>query len=289
MGLFDKKNKKETEQTAVQDPIEQQTKEVSDRKEDHHGKVLEYLIEKHHEERSEASMMSVLHALQESNVWIPMTVKLSEEDAQTLKDAKNSDMVTTKNGLTMQPAMLKTQEDEWYYPVFTSKEQAPEQYRKGLSMVNLSFRQYAMTALNNPNIKGMVVNAFEKSFVLPKDFLMAMTHTFTEAHKLDKNANISLIPLQNTFKERLMMEKAEQFFEKYESVKKAYAAKLNTDGTISYVLVVDASGLNPQTFFSALHQEIEPLKMGQRMDYVMYPMFQEQLEHIECEPFYTKE
>lgn len=288
MGLFDKKNKQETEQVDAQNMKEQQTAEASDRKEDN-GKVLEYLIEKHHVERSEASMMSVIHALQESNVWVPMTVKLSEEDVQALMNVKKSEMVTTKNGMKMQPAMLKTQDDEWYYPVFTSKEQAPEAYRKGISMVNLSFRQYAMAALNNPNIKGMVVNAFEKSFVLPKDFLMAMTNTFTEAHKLDKNAQISLIPLQNTFKERLMMEKAEQFFEKNESVKKAYAAKLNTDGSISYVLVVDAPGLNPQTFFSALHQEMEPLKMGQRMDYVMYPMFREQLETIECEPFFTRE
>lgn len=287
MGLLDKLKKKKVEEVS---PVvgKQETKPVEKVHEDS-NELLVALIARHHEERSGESLIAVLDILKTARVWVPMTVTLSEEDVKTLMNAKKSDVITTKGNMKMRPDILKTSEGELFYPAFSTKEEAPQDYRKRFSWVCLSFVQYAVTVLNNPKINAIVINAFSKNLILSKDILRALTNTNTEARPIEKGTVIELTALGSTQEELVLQYKAMECMKAHESVKKAYVAKMKKQDELSYVFVIDAPGANPQKLFSEMNQQLQGLKMNLPMDFAMYPVLKKQLEMAQCEAFYVKE
>ena len=61
--------------------------------------------------------------------------------------------------------------DEFFFPVFSSAEEMGE-YGERFSKIEKHFLEVANLARNNEkNVKGIVINAFTESFVIPSTFL----------------------------------------------------------------------------------------------------------------------
>ena len=89
------------------------------------GKVLKGLIKQFLAERTEQNAFAVLHCLRDSFVFIPCTVKMSEEDMAKFIQGKAGDEVTTENDIRFIPDTLQNGEAE-FFPVFSSAEEMGE-------------------------------------------------------------------------------------------------------------------------------------------------------------------
>ena len=130
------------------------------------GKVLKGLIKQFLAERTEQNAFAVLHCLRDSFVFIPCTVKMSEEDKAKFIQGKVGDEVTTENDIRFIPDTLQNGEAE-FFSVFSSAEEMGE-YGNNFSKIEKHFFEAMSLVMGNENLVGIVVNAFSTPFIVEK-------------------------------------------------------------------------------------------------------------------------
>lgn len=144
------------------------------------GKVLTILINEHNAIRSEKSFTVLLSCLADDPpVWVPMTVTASDEDIENILKSGVGSVVKTKNEIRMKPDILKNGEGELFFPGFSMQEEAPETYRNHFSWVKMPMSNCVNVALQMKNLKGMVLNGFSSSFVLPNSLLQLLKDIYS--------------------------------------------------------------------------------------------------------------
>ena len=139
------------------------------------GQMLRDAIRRFNTERNENSLFDVVELLRDSNVWVPCTAVLSEADQsameQMVKDAGDDlssikgKVITSKEQIRMIPDILQNG-DDFFFPVFSSAEEMGE-YGNGFSKIEVDLLRAINLARNNEKkLKGIVVDAFSKPFVL---------------------------------------------------------------------------------------------------------------------------
>ena len=98
------------------------------------GRVLKILIEEFANDRTKDNLIPVLHCLRDSFVWIPGTMRLSNDDAEKFINSRAGDTITTNNVMKFEPDILQNGEDK-FYPVFSSIEEMGE-YGNNFSKVD---------------------------------------------------------------------------------------------------------------------------------------------------------
>lgn len=250
-------------------------------------------ILKYHEESSKENYMAVLSGLREAELWIPMTVSASKADEDKFLNAKQGDTVTTEDSIHMKPDILKDEKGILYLPVFTDQAEAPEDYRKHFSWIQISFTDCCAYIVKSNECGGIAVNAFSYSFTVTKDLAAIMIGARTTEHTLKKGEEIALVPFGRNSGHSLMAG-AVRFLEDRPYVRKAYFALLRRDREESYLFVVDAPGENPKELFSqmnsVLQEELEHSQVRRLpIDFAMFPAFQESLRAAGCEPFLIRD
>ena len=132
------------------------------------GRVLKALIEQFENDRTKQNLISVLHCLRDSFVWIPGTLRMSDADVEKFQNSQVGDTVTTDEIMKFEPDILQNGEDK-FYPVFSSIEEMGE-YGNNFSKVEKHFFEAMSYANFKKETVGIVVNAFSMPFVVPKEW-----------------------------------------------------------------------------------------------------------------------
>lgn len=142
------------------------------RKRDEDGKVLAYLIDRHHEMKNADSFKTVLQSLTTCWLWVPMIMQLSKEDAMAMQAARqNGQKAVPKDRVRLVPAMLKARDGKMIYSTFSNREEIPEDLQKKFIWVQMQSGQCARNVVANSGIEAMVVNPNSKSLLLKRDLL----------------------------------------------------------------------------------------------------------------------
>lgn len=145
------------------------------------GKDLKTAIHKFHEGNVNEALFWIMQILRDSDVWIPCTAALGEEDKKAFLDMirEAGDDLESLRGINLCssekirliPDILK-RDGQYYFPVFSTEEDMGE-YGEGFSKIQRPFLEAIALARNNREheggLTGIVINAFTEMFVLPKE------------------------------------------------------------------------------------------------------------------------
>ena len=144
------------------------------------GAFLKRATEICNRNRTQLNLIKLARILRDSWVWIPCNVIMSDADYEAFEkifnaanDGEGLDSLvgqtfTTQDATRLVPDILQN-DDDFYFPVFTSQEEMGE-YGENFSKVERHFLEAAVLARNNErNVKGIVINAFTEPFVVPRE------------------------------------------------------------------------------------------------------------------------
>lgn len=139
-----------------------------DRKTLEDGKVLTVLEQQFTSDPSDQNFRAVLECLTDSDLWVPFNAQLSEADMAQLRNAKKGDQITTKDEVHMKPDILQSGE-ELFFPIFSQKEQAPEEYQSRFSWMKLPLRKCISMMRATAGVDKMVLDAFSFKIVIVEE------------------------------------------------------------------------------------------------------------------------
>ncbi len=116
------------------------------------GDLLRHLIEHFYEEQSQLNITALLTCLRDSDVYVPVNIG-EKEDA---------------SGMEMRPDLLISS-GELFFPVFSNSEQMGDEYGSRFSKVKMPFLNVIISAAEDKRVKGIVVDAFTKYFVVGRE------------------------------------------------------------------------------------------------------------------------
>ncbi len=116
------------------------------------GDLLRHLIEHFYEEQSQLNITALLTCLRDSDVYVPINIS-EKEDA---------------SGMEMRPDLLLSN-GELFFPAFSNPEQMGDEYGSRFSKVKMSFLNVITSAAEDIRIKGIVVDAFTRYFVVGRE------------------------------------------------------------------------------------------------------------------------
>lgn len=130
------------------------------------GKILTALIARYSEESTRDNLISILRCLRDSQVWVPMNLNISDEDAEQFINSKKGDIVKSKDSIHLKPDILRTDDGTLFFPVFSQSEQMPYEYIQHFSTINLPFTQCVEMTEKMSDVDNIVVNAFTDRLLL---------------------------------------------------------------------------------------------------------------------------
>jgi hypothetical protein len=242
-------------------------------------KDIKTLIALHHQSQTKESFLEAVRCLCKSKVWVPMAIQMSPEDVARMKNAKKGEKVQPKQQVRMRPDLLKTPDGKLFFPVFSSKEEAPADYRKRFSWAQLPFMECGKQMLKFPNVHALIVNAFSKNLIVSEEIMKLVLSNTPEVRVLKKGAKINLKPLNENGKDEQLRLRAVEFFQSKREIHKAYLSRVENDGVDRYMFVIDAPGAQPQRLFSEMHAAMRTVNPELAVDYAMYPSMKQELEN----------
>lgn len=85
------------------------------------------------------------------------------------------------------PCMIKNNDNQIYLPIYTSKEQIPQKPKSPLIM-NVPYAGINMTAAQNPEVQGIVINPFSGNLIFKKELLLKIKEVVEAQGKAQANA-----------------------------------------------------------------------------------------------------
>ena len=131
------------------------------------GKVLQVLKSEFLTSRSKEALLPLLSCLRDSVVHVPVNLIISERDSIQLRSCRVGDYFTNQDEIRMEPDILKSPDNKLWFPMFSQKEQIPEDYGKGFSIVPLNVPRCLAIAHMREGVEGIVLDAFSESLALP--------------------------------------------------------------------------------------------------------------------------
>ncbi|MBQ8830504.1 MAG: enhanced serine sensitivity protein SseB C-terminal domain-containing protein [Oscillospiraceae bacterium] len=247
MGLFDMFKKKNKEEAAA---VPQKN-------------PLTFAAEVYNADNNDTNFLTVLAILKKTETWVPL--------------------METEYGAM--PYILESEDGTQFYPVFSEESQIHTEYAESLSWATLPFESSARYIMESTEVSNMLLNAFTKSVVIPEESIRVMMNENTSEYAAD-GGSLELFPASDDAEAQNIQAKAAAFFKERTDVKKAYFAKLKNGVEMSYIFVADVDG-DAQSMFKELFDAIGQADISMPIDYTVYPTLKEQLEKIECEPFFA--
>lgn len=130
------------------------------------GRVLLALKSMFNENRCKETLLPLLACLRDSVVYVPMNARLSEEDQKCALNLKVGDVWSNNDDIRLTPDTLRSPDGKLWLPIFTQKEQIPEDYRKGFSIIPLPALRCLNMAHATDGVEGLVIDAFTEDTVL---------------------------------------------------------------------------------------------------------------------------
>lgn len=131
------------------------------------GNVLRQLKQDLMENRTREDFISLLGCLRDSIVWVPVSAQISTRDQDSLTKAKAGDIWTSQDEIRFRPDILLSPDQKRWFPIFSQKEQIPEEYVRSFSVIRLPALRCLNMAHNAEDIEGLVLDAFTIPLELP--------------------------------------------------------------------------------------------------------------------------
>lgn len=215
------------------------------------------------ENRSDINFITLLVALRKCDTWVPM---MAADDGAI-------------------PYILESEDGMKFYPTFSEESQIPDEYAESLTWAQIPFETSARFILDSAEINNMLLNAFTNSVVISEENLRVLMKENAAERVVDESV-LKLITADGDKTADEIKRRAYKFFYDRKDVKKAYFAKLLNGKELSYVFIVDVDG-DAQAMFKELFEAIGEANITMPIDYTVYPSLKEQLEEIDCLPFFT--
>ena len=132
--------------------------------------VCGYLMENEKGERM-TKILNILSYLKTCTIWVPCTANYSERDVQKFLNGKKGDVITTEDEMRMKPDILKNESGNFYFPVFSTKDEAPESYSNNFSWMNLPFVQCCNLVKNHADTNEIIINAYSNSLIIKQELI----------------------------------------------------------------------------------------------------------------------
>ncbi len=131
------------------------------------GNVLVAVKNAYRESGDREKLLILLSVLRDSVVIVPASVAVQKQDEELFMNSKPGDEVVTSSDIHIQPDTVKDAEGKVYLPIFSQKEQMPENYAKSFSTVRISVPQAIDMARAFDDTKGLVLDPFTEAFAIP--------------------------------------------------------------------------------------------------------------------------
>lgn len=131
------------------------------------GNVLLNLKSQFLEKRDAQSLSAVLAVLRDSVIIIPATLVFSDVDKDKFINSSSGDEIANEGDIHIKPDILKGPEDVLYFPIFSQREQIPDDYLKDLSTVRVPLLHAVEMAHGFEGVCGLVLDAFTDALILP--------------------------------------------------------------------------------------------------------------------------
>ena len=161
------------------------------------GSFLKRAIEICNRNRTQLNLIKLAKILRDSSVWIPCQMILSDADYEAwskivLEAHEKGDLdsivgheFTNQDNIRFVPDILQNG-DDYFFPVFTTDEEMGE-YGDHFSKLGKHFLEAANLARNNEkNVKGIVINPFTDSFVVPREMFEIIAKMDSAVEKEDE-------------------------------------------------------------------------------------------------------
>lgn len=125
---------------------------------------------------------AILEYMSENVAWVPCNANYSEEDYEKIKNLKKGDVFSFEN-TRLKPDILKHASGQMFFPIFSQKEEAPEDYAKNFSWINMPIVQCCMLAKNSSNCSGIIVNAFTNSLPITNELVEIVLNRYYSKSK----------------------------------------------------------------------------------------------------------
>lgn len=116
---------------------------------------------------SHETLANLLGALKETALFIPMSIQMDKKDQEKFLKGKKGDLIQIEHDMKMKPDILKDKEDKLFLPIFSDKEQIPQDYAQKFSQIQFPTIQCIQMAHAIPNLSGLVLDAFTEPFLMP--------------------------------------------------------------------------------------------------------------------------
>lgn len=226
------------------------------------NRKLTEAAEAYSKDGSDINFVTVLALLKKCNTWVPMT--------------------ETENGVL--PYILETEDGMQFYPAFSEESQVPDEYAQSLLWTQVPFEATAEYVMASTEVSGILLNAFTSSTVIGEDAIRVLMKKNTQEHVVNES-DLKLSLCEDGGEAAEIKRRAYAFFYDRKDVKKAYFAKLQNGGEMSYIFIVDAAG-DTQSMFADLFATIGKSDISMPIDYTLFPSLKEQIEEIGCQPFF---
>jgi len=134
------------------------------------GDMLTAMLKLHKKKQTQEAYMAVLRCLMDDiPVGVPM--KISEEDAKMIREAKAKNQKVELGKVKMQPAVMKHPTGGYFLPVFSRIPEVDADYYRQHFWIQLPFTKCIKIVLNAEVLNGIVINVFTQGLTLPQNSL----------------------------------------------------------------------------------------------------------------------
>lgn len=151
------------------------------------GNVLRVLKDNFKNNPNNETLIPFFRCLLDSTLYVPMYMVNNPISEDKLKDLKVGDTFTLEEGLRLRADYLSGESGQIYFPMFSSENEAPEDYRNRFSVMPMTIEQCLEFAQGKDDCVGMVLDAFTSNLVI-KDELSKILKEFIESVKKEEEA-----------------------------------------------------------------------------------------------------
>lgn len=131
------------------------------------GNTLVYLKLQFMKEPTQENLLPLLWCLRDSVVKVPFIAEMSEEDKKRVMECAEGETFCNKDEVRLTADILKAQDDNRYFPIFSQDEQMPEDYRKKFTVIPITALDALKMAHGDETVSGLVLDGFTFPFVVP--------------------------------------------------------------------------------------------------------------------------
>ena len=132
------------------------------------GALLRFLKHDFLVHQNRQTLMPVLACLRDSEVIVPVQVKVSAADQERILNAAKGESVNTVDPVSFKPDLLES-EDGIFLPVFSNAEQIDPEYAKHFSLLKVPAIACIRSLKEMKNVNGLVIDAFTEAMLVPRE------------------------------------------------------------------------------------------------------------------------